>query len=122
MRWNSGDQDGLIGHCDLTISDPVLFYETILQQSDSMAEDYVQLAIDTNVRTALAGIIGSNPLGSWDTTAGELLSRLTCLSAETLTEDLATQGLTCHQLNLYTDTSSMDVDAATQSSFVSVHY
>ncbi len=122
VQWSSSDKSGIIGHCDLTITDPVAFYNSFLHDNKSIAEEHALTELDTMVRDVLAELIGNNSLGGGPTTVAELQSRLTCVSAQTLTEELAAQGLTCHQLNLYTMASHMELDATAKARFAPVHY
>jgi len=122
VQWNASGENGIIGHCNLSISNPVSFYENHLSYNDTIAEDHALAEIDATARSILADMIGSSPLGGGPTTAAELQSRLTCVSAQSLTEELAAQGLTCHQLNLYTLSSHVGQEAETRTSLAPVHY
>jgi hypothetical protein len=122
VQWSTSGESGLTGHCNLSISNPVAFYESYLHNNTSIAEDHALAEIDATVRTALAEMVGTSPLGGGPTTAAELQSRLACVSAQTLSEDLAAQGLTCLQLNLYAMASHVDTEPGSKTSFAPVHY
>ncbi len=122
IQWNDRSENSLIGHCDLAISDPIMFFEGYLQRADSIAEERALTEIDVTVRSILADMIGTGPLGGGPTTAAELESRLTCLSSQTLTEELADQGLSCHQLALYPKVSQIELDSTARDRFAPVHY
>jgi hypothetical protein len=103
VHWNNRHDIEAIGHCSLHIDAPTRFYGAFLEDTTCWDEQSINRAIDAATREALRSILEpSCPESSLS--EAEVQSRLMELSVEELSEGLASYGLACSQLALYTAT------------------
>lgn len=109
LRWTFGnplDLTGpgkrhIIGNCRLHISSPTLFWEHFLKRTDPIDAASVLDAIERTTRQTLTSFLDSACSESVGDQAG-LQTTLMGLQPDTLSEDLASCGLSCAHLSLYT--------------------
>lgn len=111
VTWSGDLRVAAIGHCELQIEAPSLFYAAFLKDTTCWDEQTISRAIDSATREALRSILEPSTPGR-SLSEAELQSRLMDLSAEELGESLTGIGLCCTQVALYTATPPAETHSA----------
>ena len=101
LTLSQGQGPALIGGCSLAIDAPARFYRTFLNTPETPEPEFLTRLVDQLVRGVMEEFLG-DLFGGAITGPGEIQPRLTRLTPEDLTDDLAPYGLTCVNLAIYT--------------------
>jgi hypothetical protein len=121
LRWTaeaplrcgpSGDV-ALVGGGRLVVADAAAFHDAFLAGAEVVDPALVVTLADRLLQAAVAArLTTATPGGVGDWSAADVQSRLACLRAEDLAEDLAPCGLACRSLDIRTACGDIERDGA----------
>jgi len=101
VLWHETGNIGVIGRCELAIAGPTSFYREFLAANPTTSAEAILDAMDQAARAALHEAMGSTSDPGHIDHAG-LQSLLTRLTPDELSDELASCGLSCTSLAVYT--------------------